>query len=308
MNWKTGEKSVCPQILRLEWQQHVGTGASQIRPLSPASYHRSPQFFRTRCLSAGPVGRLGRNWRRMTSLIKLRILSTSSICSLFNLLGELITYREKRCGYAVVFGPSEVLTRRHLNVIRPSDHRGKRENLKRSAEHIHYETTSCLCKTWVQKIEWKVIMRMRGHTSWACVFSCARPQNMSGRLTSVKPCMWGANDRRGFWEHCASPIKSRFVFHTHFLYEQTNQPFHSGEWSISNFSCSLSRNITSQSMKNVAFHSLLRWKMIILPILTTSRMLFFLKGWENVLFGTFCSSLNSPWRCNRAHQRGCTEE
>ena len=41
---------------------------------------------------------------------------------------------------------------------------------------------------------------------------------------------------------------------------------------VSNFKfpCSLTRNITSHSMKNLAFHSLLRWKMIILPILTTS--------------------------------------
>ena len=36
------------------------------------------------------------------------------------------------------------------------------------------------------------------------------------------------------------------------------------------FPCSLTRNITSHSMKNLAFHSLLRWEMIILPILTTS--------------------------------------
>ena len=36
---------------------------------------------------------------------------------------------------------------------------------------------------------------------------------------------------------------------------------------MSNFSCSLTRNITSYSMENLAFHSLLRWKMITLPIL-----------------------------------------
>ena len=47
-------------------------------------------------------------------------------------------------------------------------------------------------------------------------------------------------------------------------------PFHSREWSISNFTYSLTRNMTSHSMKNLAFHSLLRWKMFILPILTTS--------------------------------------
>ena len=41
--------------------------------------------------------------------------------------------------------------------------------------------------------------------------------------------------------------------------------------SISNFSCSLTRNITSDGMENLAFHSSLRWKMIIiLPIFTTS--------------------------------------
>ena len=46
-------------------------------------------------------------------------------------------------------------------------------------------------------------------------------------------------------------------------------PFHSQEWSISNFSRSLTTNITSHSMENVAFHSLLRWKMIVLSTLTT---------------------------------------
>ena len=46
--------------------------------------------------------------------------------------------------------------------------------------------------------------------------------------------------------------------------------FHSQEWSMSNFPYSLTRNITSHSVKNVAFHSLLRWKMIILPIPTAS--------------------------------------
>ena len=39
---------------------------------------------------------------------------------------------------------------------------------------------------------------------------------------------------------------------------------------MSNFPCSLTRNITSHSMKNLAFHCLLWWKMITLQILTTS--------------------------------------
>ena len=55
-------------------------------------------------------------------------------------------------------------------------------------------------------------------------------------------------------------------------------------WSISNFRCSLARNITSHSTKNLAFHTLLRWKMVILAILTTSLIHLSSKGWENVLF------------------------
>ena len=39
---------------------------------------------------------------------------------------------------------------------------------------------------------------------------------------------------------------------------------------MSNFPCSLTRNTTSHSMENLTFHSLLRWKMIILQILATS--------------------------------------
>ena len=42
-------------------------------------------------------------------------------------------------------------------------------------------------------------------------------------------------------------------------------------------------NITPH-IKNLAFHGLLRWKMMILPVLTTSLMHYSLKNWENVLF------------------------
>ena len=58
-------------------------------------------------------------------------------------------------------------------------------------------------------------------------------------------------------------------------------PFHSQEWSISNFSCSLTITIAPHSMENLAFHSSLRWMMAILPILTTSLIH---SLWENVLF------------------------
>ena len=44
-----------------------------------------------------------------------------------------------------------------------------------------------------------------------------------------------------------------------------------------NFPCSLTRNNTWYSRKNLAFHSLLGWKMIILPILTSWFVHFFIK-------------------------------
>ena len=43
---------------------------------------------------------------------------------------------------------------------------------------------------------------------------------------------------------------------------------------MSNFPSSLTRNITSHSKENLAFHSLLRWKMILIRILTTLLMHF----------------------------------
>ena len=46
------------------------------------------------------------------------------------------------------------------------------------------------------------------------------------------------------------------------------------------FACSLIRNITSHGKKNLACHSLLRWKMIFLPILTTSHIITLIWTWE----------------------------
>ena len=83
-----------------------------------------------------------------------------------------------------------------------------------------------------------------------------------------------------------SPAASPEVLHHTvwgtWLDHTTNSHFQ--EWSMSNFPCSLTRSITSHSMENLAFHSLRRWQMIILPILTTSLIHISLKGWENVLF------------------------
>ena len=56
------------------------------------------------------------------------------------------------------------------------------------------------------------------------------------------------------------------------------------EWSMSKFPCSLTRNMTSHSMENLTFHSLLRWKVIILQFSLHPSYNRFLKGWENTLF------------------------
>ena len=63
---------------------------------------------------------------------------------------------------------------------------------------------------------------------------------------------------------------------------------------MSNFPCSLTRSMTSHSMENLTFHSLLRWKMIILQIFAASLIQLLLKGWENEIFelGTDASKPN----------------
>ena len=59
------------------------------------------------------------------------------------------------------------------------------------------------------------------------------------------------------------------------------------EWLISNLPHSLTRNITSHSMKNLAFHSWLRWEMIILLILTTSFITFLFRRLGRCTFWTW---------------------
>ena len=82
----------------------------------------------------------------------------------------------------------------------------------------------------------------------------------------------------------------------------TFAPFHSQEWSISNFSCSLTRNITSRSIKNLAFHSLLRCKMIIIYQFSLPHShIFSREVWENAyssnlgVKGFMTSCEDCPW-------------
>ena len=76
------------------------------------------------------------------------------------------------------------------------------------------------------------------------------------------------------------------------------------------FPCNLTRNIASYSIENLAFHSLLRWKMIILPILTTSLTLFLLRGWENVLFelGSNRVNMRGMYKADELWYKGARNE
>ena len=62
---------------------------------------------------------------------------------------------------------------------------------------------------------------------------------------------------------------------------------------VINFSCGFTRSITSHSMENLAFHRLLIWKMIILPILPTS-LIHFLSNRLGECKGRF-KSISSIW-------------
>ena len=68
----------------------------------------------------------------------------------------------------------------------------------------------------------------------------------------------------------SSPVRTRNESYSRRRY----QHFHSPEWSISNFPYSLTRSITSRSMKNLAFHHFLRWKIVILLIILTTLSLY----------------------------------
>ena len=85
--------------------------------------------------------------------------------------------------------------------------------------------------------------------------------------------------------------------------------FYSQEWSTSNFSCSLTSNITSHGMNNLAFHSLLRGKMIIVRILIclweVGRISFFELGSERVNFpAMFCRAEKGERRDSVAEWSG----
>ena len=78
------------------------------------------------------------------------------------------------------------------------------------------------------------------------------------------PTQVGQRWQRGMgWRHTKT-VEISSVLPTYvcqLLYVSVLKPSHPQEWSISNFPCSLSRNITPHSMKNLAFHSFLRLKM-----------------------------------------------
>ena len=57
------------------------------------------------------------------------------------------------------------------------------------------------------------------------------------------------------------------------------------QWSMSNFSCSLSKNTSTYSMEILAFHCILDEKWLYYQFSLDHLHIFSLRGWENVLFG-----------------------
>ena len=78
--------------------------------------------------------------------------------------------------------------------------------------------------------------------------------------------------------------------------------FHSHKWSISNFPCSLTRNITSHSIKNLAFHRLLRWKMIILLILSLPHL--YISLFYSLFYSIQFECQKKAWRTYRSLELG----
>ena len=96
------------------------------------------------------------------------------------------------------------------------------------------------------------------------------------------------------WEtgiaHCTAWQTSLGNLHSSFT---CLNPFTPSRMTMSNFHCGLTRNITPHSMEKVAFHSLLRWEMIILPILTTSLIHFSLGKLGECTFWTLSESVRA---------------
>ena len=103
----------------------------------------------------------------------------------------------------------------------------------------------------------------------SATFSVAHAHNPKTGQTGSKPDWlirffgWAVDESRSGWQSLLPRPRS-------LQGEETLLAGYSQEWSTSNFPCNLTKNITQHRTKNFAFHSLFRWKMIILAILTTS--------------------------------------
>ena len=116
----------------------------------------------------------------------------------------------------------------------------------------------------------------RGESSGIFVLTPKRYQKGRGssKFKCQMPCSaLGGTRTRDFNPQSvepASPTFSHGLEHLLFCSLLPHLWIYSQEWSSSNFPCCLTRNITSHSMKNLAFHRLLRWKSSVVPIFTTT--------------------------------------
>ena len=137
------------------------------------------------------------------------------------------------------------------------------------------EQTSASTRVWSNRCpevsKYRRPSRTRARSTWGRRLTILR-----GLIATAKTCGSRGTSRNPgrAWEPRSRNWRTRGLGETgrHWLNQRwaLSQPFHSQEWSMSNFPCSFTRNITSHSMENFAMHSLLRWNKIMLPILATS--------------------------------------
>ena len=92
------------------------------------------------------------------------------------------------------------------------------------------------------------------------MLSCKKFQRVHYKIVAILRTFWLARLPIDFWTvSCSVVLSGKSVSATCF---PMSWPFHSQEWSISNFSCSLTRNITSHSAQyeELGFSSLTQMK------------------------------------------------
>ena len=116
------------------------------------------------------------------------------------------------------------------------------------------------CLEWPLRfhiIRWRVV--------WAIQFALKRHPRLSELVIPVCNCLWWCRTicERPFLLGWVNIINIRWEADRK-TWSKVTKKFQSQEWSISSFPCSLTRNIASHSMENLAFHSFTQMKKMII--------------------------------------------